>query len=90
VDGGLEAASSRIHARSAHLARHPAVIIASERMDEDPGWQLLEPGELLHVHSGLTVDSTAPFPPVPCHLLQLSELDAATAASQHPEAAPAG
>jgi predicted glutamine amidotransferase len=90
VGGGLEATSSRIHARSAHLARRPAVIIASERMDEDPGWRLLDPGELLHVHPGLTVDSTAPFPPAPRHLLRLSELDAAAAASQHPEAAPAG
>jgi len=84
VGGGLEATSGRIHARSAHLARQPAAIIASERMDDDPGWRLLDPGELLHVHSGLTVDSSAPFPPAPRHLVRLSELDPAAAASQHP------
>ncbi len=27
----------------------PAVVLASERMDENPGWRLLDPGELLHV-----------------------------------------
>jgi glutamine amidotransferase len=87
---GLEATSSRIHARSAHLARHPSVIIASERMDDDPGWRLLEAGELLHVHSDLTIESSTPFRPVPRHLLQLAQLDSATAASQHPEAAQTG
>ena len=84
----LEATSHRIHARSAHLAYQPSVIVASERMDDDPGWRLLDPGELLHVSSTLQINSTAPFPPEPAHLLQVSDLDAAAAASQHPEAAP--
>ncbi len=87
--GGLDATSHRIHARSAHLAQVPAVIIASEKMDDDPGWRLLDPGELLHVRPDLTVESSAPFPPVPRHLLRLAELDPATAASQHPKATPA-
>ena len=47
----LDAASNRIHARSSHLAHQPSVVIASERMDDDPGWRLLDPGELLHVSS---------------------------------------
>ena len=86
--GGLDAASHRIHARSAHLARQPSVIIASERMDDDPGWRLLDPGELLHVSSALEIESSAPFPAEPAHLLQVSDLDPAAAASQHPQAAP--
>ena len=86
---GLEAATSRIHARSPHLASRPSVIIASEQMDDDPGWRLLGPGELLHVRSDLTIDSSHPFPPAPRHLLQRADLDPATAASQHPQAAPA-
>ena len=86
---GLEAATSRIHARSPHLASRPSVIIASEQMDDDSGWRLLGPGELLHVRSDLTIDSSHPFPPVPRHLFQRADLDPATAASQHPQAAPA-
>src|ERR1019366_4547374 len=86
---GLEAATSRIHARSPHLASRPSVIIASEQMDDDSGWRLLGPGELLHVRSDLTIDSSHPSPPAPRHLLQRADLDPATAASQHPQAAPA-
>ena len=86
---GLEAVPRRIHARSPHLAGRPSVIIASEQMDAAPGWRLLAPGELVHVESDLTVESVAPFPPAPRHLLQRADLDPATAASQHPQAAPA-
>ena len=80
-------ASRRIHARSEHLAHQPSVIIATERMDDDPGWRLLEPGELLHVRSTLETSSPAPFPAEPAHLLRVGDLDPA-AASQHPQAAP--
>jgi predicted glutamine amidotransferase len=87
---GLDATSSRIHARSEHLAGLQSVIIASEQMDDDPGWRLLDPGELLHVDSRLTIDTCKPFPPTPRHLLQRAELDPAAAASQHPQATPPG
>jgi glutamine amidotransferase len=60
------------------------VIIASERMDDDPGWRLLDPGELLCVGPDLAVTSSTPFPAVPRHLLRESDLDAAAATSQHP------
>ncbi len=84
----LDVASPRIHARSEHLAHQPSVIIATERMDDDPGWRLLDPGELLHVRPTLEISSTAPFPAEPAHLLRLADLDPAAAASQHPQAAP--
>ena len=84
----LDAASDRIHARSPHLAHQPSVVIASERMDDDPGWRLLDPGELLHVSSTLEIMSSTPFPAEPAHLLSLSDLDPAAASSQHPETAP--
>jgi predicted glutamine amidotransferase len=84
----LDATSNRIHARSPHLAQQPSVVIASERMDDDPGWRLLDPGELLHVSCTLEIKSSAPFPARPAHLLNVSDLDPAAAASQHPEAAP--
>jgi predicted glutamine amidotransferase len=84
----LDALSNRIHARSPHLAHQPSVVIATERMDDDPGWRPLDPGELLHVSSALEMESSAPFPAQPAHLLDVSDLDPAAAASQHPEAAP--
>ncbi len=84
----LDVASARIHAQAPHLAHQPSVIIASERMDNDPGWRLMDPGELLHAGPTLETDSSAPFPPEPACLLRVSDLDPAAAASQHPEAAP--
>jgi predicted glutamine amidotransferase len=80
----LEHRSHRIRARAPHLADKPSVIIASERMDDDPGWQLLAPGKLLHVDRTLTISGSAPLPATPRHLLTLAELDEVSAASQHP------
>ena len=80
----LEHASARgtVRVRSAALARLPAVVVASERMDEDPGWRALEPGELLHVGGDLTVTATRPFAGPPAHRLTLADLDRRAAASQ--------
>ncbi|MBF6133441.1 class II glutamine amidotransferase [Nocardia otitidiscaviarum] len=71
-----------IRARSGHLARHPAVVVASERVDEDPGWRLLRPGELLHVDELLGVRSTRVLNRPPRHPLSLAQLEPAAAASQ--------
>ena len=59
-DRHLDAASAAgtVRVRSEPLSRHPSVIVASERMDEDPGWRLLDPGELIHVGPALQVDSS--------------------------------
>ena len=56
----LEHASARgsIRVRSGELARLPAVVVASEQMDEDSGWRALESGELLHVDGGLKATVT--------------------------------
>ena len=80
----LEVRTSRIHARSPHLAAQPSVVVASERMDDDAAWRPLEPGELLHAGPDLRIHRSAPFPREPRHLLQVSDLDSAAAASQHP------
>jgi predicted glutamine amidotransferase len=80
----LAAASGRINTRSAQLARQPSVVVATERMDDDPAWRLLQPGELLHAGPGLQLEFSTPFPADPRHLLRLNDLDAAAAASQHP------
>jgi predicted glutamine amidotransferase len=83
-DEALDARTARIHARSEHLATRPSVVIASEPMDPDPGWRLLQPGELLHVKADLTVDASRPLPESPRHLLTRADLDPQAEASQHP------
>ena len=45
-------AAGTLRVRSGDLAAAAAVVVASERMDEDPDWRLLAPGELLHVGPG--------------------------------------
>jgi glutamine amidotransferase len=82
----LDAASAagRVRVRSAHLARHPSVIVASEPMDEDPGWRVLEPGELMHVPSTLAVESTIVLDRAPAHQLTLRDLQPRAAAAQAP------
>lgn len=71
-----------VRARSGELARYPAVVVASERMDEDPGWAELRSGELLHVDGGLGVSRTLVLERPPRHLLGLGELGHHAAASQ--------
>jgi predicted glutamine amidotransferase len=80
----LEHASARgsIRVRSGDLARRPAVVVATERMDEDPGWRQLDPGELLHVDPELHVTSTQVLDSPPAHPLALSDLGPRAAASQ--------
>ncbi len=73
-----------LRVRSAHLAGRPAVVLASERMDDDPGWRLLDPGELLHVAADLSVDSRVALEAAPRHQLRLSDLEGQGAASQLP------
>ncbi len=80
----LDASSQRIHTHSRDLATSAALIIASERMDDHPGWRLLQAGELLHVNAHLQVTSQHPFPDSPPHLLHRDQLSPETAASQHP------
>jgi glutamine amidotransferase len=82
---GLHARSPRIRAESEELSGQPAVVVASERLDDDPGWRSVEPGEVLRVNSDLTVTTSFPLPVHPRHRLSLDDLDPQTAASQHPE-----
>jgi glutamine amidotransferase len=83
-DRHLEHASTagRIRARSGALSEYPAVVVASERMDEDPGWQPLRPGELLHVDGHLTCMRRIVIDHPPRHPLTPNDLGATAAASQ--------
>jgi predicted glutamine amidotransferase len=80
-------AAGRVRVRSGELAREPAVIVASEPMDEDPGWRQLAPGELVHVTGDLRVASEIVLDSAPARQLTLADLQPRAAAAQ---AAPAG
>jgi glutamine amidotransferase len=80
----LDAASAAgtVRVRSGELEDRPAVIVASERMDEDPGWREVRAGELMHVDADLTVGSRVVLDRPPAHQLRLEDLDPRAAASQ--------
>jgi glutamine amidotransferase len=85
-DRHLEHASRRgsVRVRSGDLARLPAVVVATERMDEDAGWRELSPGELLHVDGEEGVSSTQVIEGPPRHPLTVADLEGRAAASQAP------
>ncbi len=82
----LEHASARgsMRVRAGDLATRRAVVVASERMDEDAGWRALESGELLHVDPDLNATVTRPLERPPARPLTLADLDVKAAASQAP------
>lgn len=84
----LDAASApgSIRVRSGDLADTPAVLVASERLDEDPGWRSLPPGGLLHVGSDLKTRITTVLDEPPAYPISLAELDEQAARSQRPVA----
>ena len=88
----LEHASARgsIRVRSGDLAERPAVVVATERMDEDSRWRELGPGELLHVDADLRVTTTRVLDSPPADQLSLADLGAHAAASQGARSPAAG
>lgn len=74
--------SGLLRIRSHDLLEHPAVVVASEPLDDNPGWRLLEPGELIHVGPHLAVSSQPAFPEAPAHLLTYADLHPEEAMSQ--------
>ena len=85
-DSHLEHSSARgrIRVHSSDLAACRAVVVATEKMDEDPGWSPLASGELLHVDADLHVTRTRVIDAPPAHPLTLDDLGATAAASQAP------
>jgi predicted glutamine amidotransferase len=73
-----------VRVRSHHLSRHASVIVASEPMDEDPAWRLLEPGELVHVAPTLHVASSIVLDGPPARQLSLHDLAPDVAVAQAP------
>ncbi len=68
--------------RSEHAAHRPTVVIASEQMDDDPGWRMLSSGELLHVGPGLETTSTVIRDTPPARPLTLEDLEGRARTSQ--------
>lgn len=58
---------------SGQLAILPSTVIASQPMDSNPLWRLLESGELVHVDQELNVTSTIAVPEPPAHMLELTK-----------------
>lgn len=75
-------AGGTVRVRSGELADQPSVVVASERMDEDPGWRALRSGELLHVNADLGTRTEVLLDRPPKHQLTLEDLDLRAAASQ--------
>ena len=75
-DGGgvldERAASGITRVFSGQLAILPATVIASQPMDSNPLWRLLESGELVHVDPDLRVTSTIAVPHPPAQMLELT------------------
>jgi predicted glutamine amidotransferase len=76
--------TSRIRADSQHLGEQPSVVFATEPMDDAARWQLIEPGELIHVDAGLQISRDLVLPDPPRHQLGPEDLGPAAMASLHP------
>jgi predicted glutamine amidotransferase len=81
ADGTLRHAGTdnTVRVTSTELADLPAVVVASEPMDDDPGWKSLASGELLHVDGTLNMTRSLVVDEAPAHPLSLSDLGAAAA-----------
>jgi predicted glutamine amidotransferase len=73
-DGGFDqrAASGITRVFSGQLAIRPATVVASQPMDTNPLWRLLEPGELIHIDPELRVTSMIAVPDPPASMLELT------------------
>jgi glutamine amidotransferase len=77
---------TRVHA--AEGADRPLVVLASERMDADPGWRLLAQGELLHISDTLEVSTRQILDRPPARLLTIAQLSPRAQTSQAHTVAP--
>lgn len=81
---GLDLQTPRIRAHSEQLRGRPAVVFATEPMDADSRWRLIDPGELVHVEADLTITGELAFPDSPARQLRRDDLTAAAQEAQHP------
>src|SRR5580692_5928524 len=74
----VEAGARGLHVRSATSSVHapgldttPSVVVASEELDGESGWRMLEPGELVHVRPDLSIRSAVVLTEPPARLVPL-------------------
>ena len=72
-----------VRVRSLEGASRPFVVVASEPMDEDPGWQPVAPGELVRIGPDLTVTRELILPDPPRRPLVLSGRAVESQAQEH-------
>jgi predicted glutamine amidotransferase len=72
----------RIGAHCDDLANRPAVVVATEKMDDDPGWTQIPAGELVHVDGSLAVTHRQILDGPPAHPLTLADLQGRAATAQ--------
>ena len=79
--------SGTLRVQAGELSFLPATVIASERMNANLGWRLLESGELIHVDPQVRVTSTIVVPDPPAHMIDLNAMSAQAAIAQGEEPA---
>jgi glutamine amidotransferase len=82
-DPEFDLRTHRIRAQSERLCTRSSVVCASEPMDADPRWSLLEPGELVHVNAALQITRSVVLPDPLTRLLRRSDLSAPVQQAQH-------
>jgi glutamine amidotransferase len=83
-DHRFQLRTNRIHAESQPLRSRASVVFATEPMDGAARWQLIEPGELVHVDAGLQISRELVLPNPPRHQLRDKDLSPTALASVHP------
>jgi len=78
LDQADAAGTLRLHSDDGAVA--PLVVIASERISDEPGWEEIRPGELVHVGPDLEVDCETIVSGPPAHPMVLSAREQETQA----------
>jgi glutamine amidotransferase len=82
-DHRFQLRTNRIRAESQHLLSRPSVVFATEPMDDAARWQLIDPGELVHVDARLQISRDVVLPDPPRHQLRADDLSPSARASLH-------
>lgn len=76
LDQADAAGTLRVHCDDGVVA--PLVVVASERISDEPGWEEIHPGELVHIGPDLAVDRETILSAPPAHPMVLSAREQVT------------